>query len=191
MPIARISTTDSMSLLLDVSKLAAQVLMIEKIYHISVARFSGEYHEDTTNAVFHGLEENIRQFIKDEEGVSDEEVDNYIAQTVEAEVPFWNVGVMDDYLTANGWHKRSSAPTKIDLRANRTKLTFTKFTSPTKAVLIEIPTFSDVPEEITVYVVDNEGEDFTPGEQFLKESPLHPINLEQVVETAEKFLLVK
>lgn len=189
MPIAKISTTDSLSLVLDVANLAEQVSTLEDIYHISVARFDGDYNPVTTGAVFHGLDANIRDFIKDQEAVSDDEVDNYIAQTVEAEVPFWNVGVMIDYLTSKGWMKRVASPKKADLEANCAKMTFTKFNSPNKAVVIEIPVFSLDPQEVNVYVVDNEGPDFTPGEQFFKASPLHRIELGGVVELAEKFLV--
>jgi len=191
MPTARISTTEMLDLQLDVAKLAEQVGVIEHVYHISVARFAGEYHEEHTQAIFHGLEENIREFIQDEEGVTAEEAEKFIAETVEAEVPFWNVGVMADYLSARGWKKRVAASNKIALRGDGAKLTFTKFASPNRAVVVEVPVFSPDPEEVTVYILDNEESDFTPGEQFLKASPLHRIDLGAVVATAEKFLSAK
>jgi hypothetical protein len=188
MPEAKVSTTEVLDLVLDVSRLAAQVKMIEDTYHISVQRFAGEYHEESTKAVFHGLDENIRIFIQDQEGVAGEEVDRYIAETEVKEIPFWNVGVMIDYLTALGWKSQVSSSSKVALMENRGRFTLTKFASPNKAVVVELPVFSPDPEEVTVYVVNNDDADFAPGEQFIKPSPLHRVDFAQVVTVAEKFL---
>lgn len=192
MPTARIATFYAANIVLAVDKIDEQLRTIEDVYRVRASQFRGKANgvAGTTTAVFEGLEQNIREFILEEEGVDEGELHKFMGSVTEKEVPFWSLAVLSDYLVQNGWYKRISASSKADLIAQRAKTTFMKYSSPNKAVCVEIPVFFQEPEEINVYVLDNEGSDFTPGEQFKMNPVTGQFDFVEIVNTAEKFLLI-